>query len=249
MNYIYTRINEYLENTESDIEKLQFSFFAVIESGELFTEHIGQFTDKEKAIKEAEIADTIDKDVTSTIIVEEYEFDIPLNIVLDSCDYTIGEYKDGDISKEDLIEEYFNCDWTDDYKYYTNNTIYSREIETINKSSDILIDEVINLLDEHFGRSRFTKYTKLYKKEDGELTFESDNGKEFYEEDYEEYEEVYVRIADHTHNPRNGYNDINVVIANDDKTKDRFFTAKTDLRYTSDDDAEQIVDDIINFFK
>jgi hypothetical protein len=60
---------------------------------------------------------------------------------------------------------------------------------------------------------------------------------------------VTIRIANHTHNPRNGANDLNVLIVNDDKTLNRFRFARTDLRYDGSVDVDEIVNDIINYWK
>jgi len=122
--------------------------------------------------------------------------------------------------------------------------------ERVNKSSDDMIIDVIDGLDKHFNKKRngFSKYTSLYKDSDGNLFFDSDNGLDLDFVDYEKYTPVTIRIGDHTHNPRNGRNDLNVLIVNDDKTKQRFFTARTDLKYNSDD-VDDIINDIINYWK
>lgn len=249
-----TTINEYkiyLERNNNITNRLlQFNFYSVIESGELFTEVLGVYKDKEEALSEAEHFDTIDKDTTTVIIVYEYRFNIPLNVMLDKLSYTVEDYEDEIISDDDLIDEYFDSKYSDDDEYYDIVNIYSRTIEPINMSSDILIDDVIKLLNNHFNvRNKFSKYTNLYKTPDGDLTLESDNGKDYDDEEYVKYDYITIRIADHTHNPRNGRNDINVVISNDDKTKNRFFTARTDLHYNSDDDANDIIYDILNYYK
>ena len=58
-----------------------------------------------------------------------------------------------------------------------------------------------------------------------------------------------MRIADHTHNRHNGDSTLNIVIADDDPTKTKFQSSKEDLRYTTKDNAEEIVKDILDFWR
>ena len=74
-------------------------------------------------------------------------------------------------------------------------------------------------------------------------------GLEYDDPEYEDYKRVNIRIADHTHNPNNGANDLNILICNKDATGNRFFNARTDLEYDEDSDVSDIVDDIVNYWK
>lgn len=232
---------------------IEFEFYTIMEHTDDSAENIyGIWTDKEEAIIEAESVDSGFPDIDSSIHINIYKFKIPYSEFIDILDMSEEEIKKDNISKEDLIEEFKESNWQDYYKYYEIEDEHILDIDAKNKSTDDLIDEVISELNIRFGRSWnniFSKYTRLYKDSDGNLTFDSDNGLDYDDEDYEEYESVDIRIANHTHNPNNGPNDLNVLITNDDKTGNRFMTARTDLEFNSDNSVDEIVDSIINYFK
>lgn len=251
MKYIKTFESLFLENTNNNVN---FSLYTLTEHTHNESMEVGTvYTDKEEAISEAEMHDSHFPDTDSSIELTEYEFNIPYEKFIEILDYTEEDIKEDNISLKELIEEFKNnITWSNLDEYFEIESEIIEEIDYTNKSTDKLIDEVILKLNEKFlrnWRNGFSKYTTLYKDEEGNLTFEADNDLEFDDENYKEYEPVTIRIADHTHNPRNGLNDLNVLISNDDKTGNRFFTARTDLVYKGDTDVDEIVNDIMNYWK
>lgn len=169
--------------------------------------------------------------------------EVDLDEILDIYEIDIEEYNtDSQHYNRNYIEATSYNDWT------IIDEGHSFEVASISKSNaetDEMIDEVINKLNDHFGktwRDGFKKYTSLYINESGEITFDE------YDSEDKPNEIVNIRIADHTHNPQNGRNDLNVLICDDDATGGRFYTANTHLKYDSDSDLDEIVDDILNYF-
>lgn len=95
------------------------------------------------------------------------------------------------------------------------------ELSQVNSESDNLIDEVMAELAHRLGRRYFKKYDNI-------------NGRS-------------IRIANHTHNPMNGKCDINVVIAEQDKTQGKFATAIEDLVFCNNAKVNDIVEAILNY--
>ena len=93
------------------------------------------------------------------------------------------------------------------------------EIDRLNEKSDELINDVMQEL-------AFRLKKKYFK------TSDFINGKS-------------LRIANHTHNPMNGKCDINVVIAEKDLTRSRFFTAVEDLVFDNNATVSEIVEAIL----
>lgn len=94
------------------------------------------------------------------------------------------------------------------------------EIDSLNEKTDVLINDVMQELAYRFNKNNFKKYDFI-------------NGKS-------------IRIANHTHNPMNGTCDINVVIAEQDQTINKFRTASTDVFFTHENTVEEIVTEIMN---
>ena len=93
------------------------------------------------------------------------------------------------------------------------------EIDRLNEKSDELINDVMQELAFRLKKKYFKKYDFI-------------NGKS-------------IRIANHTHNPMNGKCDINVVIAEKDLTRSRFFTAVEDLVFDNNATVSEIVEAIL----
>jgi hypothetical protein len=208
----------------------------------------GIWNKKDDAKNEAKYHDSYFEDGDSYISMTTYELEIPIGEIIEFHEIDLDEFsKDYDNYTFKYIEEGIK----DIYNYVVDDEYETvREIPYENYSTDKIIELVIDKLNDYFGvRDRFSKYTTLYKDDEDNLTFESDNGLDYDDLEYKEYEQVTIRIADHTHNPRNGFNDLNVLISNKDYTANKFFTASSDLRYNEDDDPDEIVDDIVNFWK
>ena len=252
---------EQQEQQEQQDKLIEFTLYNLIESSEDYTEEICgsrqcSWTDKSEAIIEARAHDTNFPDTDSDIILNIYIFKIPYTIFLETLGYDINDSdKFNMFELEELIDDFnINTQWIDLYHYYDIKSDHILSIDDQNKSTNEIIDEVITALNIKFRRSfrdykMFSKYTDLYKDEDDNLTFSSDNGLDMDDIKFIEYEPITIRIADHTHNPRNGSNDLNVLIVNDDKTSNKFRFARTDLRYDGDSDIDEIVSDIINYWK
>jgi len=243
---------EYIKLYEEYNNIIQFDIFKLQEETYNDTRQIyGSWLNKEDAIEDLKIYDTNYPDDESYIILIKYHFKIPYNMVLKELDYDEDDIED--MTVEEIIEDFKdNVDWykLDNYYDYDHEVLFN--IDAQNKSTDDMIDNVIDKLNDYFGRSYkngFSKYTNLYRDDNDNITFDSDNGEDYNSPNYIEYEPITIRIADHTHNPKNGLNDLNVLIVNDDKTKDKYLGARTDLKYDSVDDVDSIVDDIINFWK
>lgn len=146
----------------------------------------------------------------------------------------LDEFDEEDVDRE-VFENYLDEESED------IEELSSYNLEATNASTEQIIQEVVELLNLKFeknyiSRRKFEKYTNLNVDEDGNLNFE-ENG-----------EDVTIRIADHTHNPRNGKNDLTVVISNEDPTVRKFY-AHTDLLFNENNSVEEIVSDILNFWK
>ena len=231
---------------------VKFTLYSLLEETDDQVEEIydideNTWSNRDEAIEIAKSHDSGFPNTQSNIILNIYSFNIPFDILKKY----IGMEGSVDISK--MIKLFIEKDdWRDLYKYYEIDTEDILTIDSENKSTDDIINEVIDRLNDKFDRNwtnGFKKYTDLYKDEDGNLTFDFDNGLDLDDPNLIEYEMVTIRIANHTHNPRNGTNDLNVMVANNDKTSDKFFTARTDLNYNRNSDIDEIVNDIINYWK
>lgn len=203
---------------------------------------------KEDAIEEAECHTSVWEDRDSSINLHIYKLEIPLGDILSHYDIDDEEYNSD--------KKYYNEDFITDVQWNSyivdNDEEHIKDLPYKNASTDDMINDVIDKLNVHFDRTwrnGFSKYTTLYKDGHGNLTFDDDNGLEYDDPGHVGYEQVNIRIADHTHNPRNGSNDLNVLICNKNATSGRFYGARTDLNYDEDSDIDDIVNDIINYWK
>lgn len=244
---------EFKKNLYNNVE---FTLFTLKEETETEIHNIeGIWTDRDTVVEEAQSHDTFFPDSTSEISMGIYDFKIPFDDMVDIIEFEIDDYDNYTPNEKktemvDIFVEYY--DIFDYDQYYKTEVEPVKDIGRVNDSTNDMIDEVIGKLNKHFGvdlNNGFYKYTRLYIDHDGNLTFDTDNGLEPDDEKFEDYEIVNIRIGNHTHNPRNGKNDLNVIIAEEDKTSNRFLGAKTQLVYGLDDNVEDIVHDIINFWK
>ena len=154
------------------------------------------------------------------IILQTYEVELSQEIILEltGCDVEELEY----ITLEELATE---IDADDLMNYIADEDIEAveesvlEEIDRLNEKSDELINEVMQELASRLKKKYFKKYDFI-------------NGKS-------------IRIANHTHNPMNGKCDINVVIAEKDLTRNRFFTAVEDLVFDNNATVNEIVEAIL----
>jgi len=154
------------------------------------------------------------------IILQTYEVELSQETILEltGCDVEELEY----ITLEELATEIDADDlmnYIDDEGIDAVDESILGEIDRLNEKSDKLIDEVMQELAFRLNKNYFKKYDFI-------------NGKS-------------IRIANHTHNPRNGKCDINVVIAEKDLTRNRFFTAVEDLVFDNNATVNEIVEAIL----
>jgi hypothetical protein len=158
----------------------------------------------------------------------------------------VGDLEDGYYDISDFpIEDYYSD--TDYYELINEGEIEdvdSRDIKPINEQSDDLLLDVSN------------HYKKIY----GDWKYNTiivDNGKDKYDNDYEEYGCIQLRIADHSENVKNidkfGSCDyyISVVIANKNKTSGKFLASmyerrsnEIELNFDSDNTFDEIISEI-----
>lgn len=154
------------------------------------------------------------------IIVDTYLLELTTEQILEMSGWT-----NEDLEHTSLEEMFNDIDTYEFEEFISYEDIEPAEsdviasITRVNEESDKLIDLVKSELAKKLGRRFFRKYDQV-------------NGKT-------------IRIADHTHNPRNGKCDLNVIIAEQDATRNRFFTAREDLVYDENSDVETIVNDIL----
>lgn len=155
-----------------------------------------------------------------TIIIQTYEVELSQETILELTGNDVEELEY--ISIEDIATEIDADDlmnYIDDEGIDAVEESILGELDRLNEKSDELINDVMQELASRLNRSHFKKYDFI-------------NGKS-------------IRIANHTHNPRNGKCDINVVIAEKDLTKNRFFTAVEDLTFDNNATVDEIVEAIL----
>ena len=197
--------------------------------------------DFEKALGEAEgYNDNSDREGL-TVSVEAMRLKIPVAAIKEEYDYDNEEY-DGDVAP--FVEDYID-DFVEDVEYDRYET--GRDMFDVYKSKPDtdeheLIGTITDKLQQQTGLY-IGKYSTFYITKNGEITDE--------EADKDGVPNAFVsmRIADHTHNRHNGDSTLNIVVADDDPTKTKFQSSKEDLRYTTKDNAEEIVKDILDFWR
>ena len=197
--------------------------------------------DFEKALSEAEgYNDNSDREGL-TVSVEAMRLKIPVAAIKEEYDYDNEEY-DGDVAP--FVEDYID-DFVEDVEYDRYET--GRDMFDVYKSKPDtdeheLIGTITDKLQQQTGLY-IVKYSTFYITKNGEITDE--------EADKDGVPNAFVsmRIADHTHNRHNGDSTLNIVVADDDPTKTKFQSSKEDLRYTTKDNAEEIVKDILDFWR
>ena len=154
------------------------------------------------------------------IVLRTYEVELSQETILELTGYDVEELEY--ISIEDIATEISADDlmnYIDDEGIDAVEESILEEIDRLNEKSDKLIDEVMQELASRLNKNYFKKYDYI-------------NGKS-------------IRIANHTHNPMNGKCDINVVIAEKDLTRSRFFTAVEDLVFDNNATVNEIVEAIL----
>ena len=160
-----------------------------------------------------------------SIIVSSVSHNFSKDEILDITGYSKNDI-DEDFTFEEIMDEFNDLSLIQIANYLERLSIYFENdellelIEKENKKSDDLLWVVENKLAMHFNLTHWKKYQHI----DG----------------------VSVRIANHIHNPNNGKCDVNVVISDVDKTSKRYHNAKEDLEYSSNDDVDTIVKEIIS---
>lgn len=197
--------------------------------------------DFEKALSKAEGYNEDSDREDLTVSVEAVRLKIPVAAIKEEYDYDNEEY-DGDVAP--FVEDYID-DFVEDVEYDRYET--GRDMFDVYKSKPDtdeheLIGTITDKLQQQTGLY-IGKYSTFYITKNGEITDE--------EADKDGVPNAFVsmRIADHTHNRQNGDDTLNIVIADKDPTKTKFQTSKEDLRYTTKDNAEEIVKDILDFLR
>ncbi len=154
------------------------------------------------------------------IILQTYEVELSQEVILEltGCDVEELEYT----TLEELATEIDADDlmnYIDDEGIDAVDESILEEIDRLNEKSDELINDVMQELACRLNKNYFKKYDYI-------------NGKS-------------IRIANHTHNPMNGKCDINVVVAEKDLTRSRFFTAVEDLVFDNNATVNEIVEAIL----
>ncbi len=198
--------------------------------------------DFEKALSKAEGYNEDSDREDLTVGVEAVRLKIPIAAIKEEYDYDDEEY-DGYVAPfvEDNIDDFVEN--TDYDRYETGRDMFDvYKSKENNANTDEIISDVQNELSLRSG-IKIGKYSDFYIDRYGKMT--SDATDEYGNSNIG----VSMRIADHTHNPRNGKSSLNVVIADDNKTKSRFIGAKEDLLFDSSNSVEYIVDEIEDFWR
>ena len=155
------------------------------------------------------------------IILQTYEVELSQETILELTGNDVEELEFTaieDIAIDISADDLMN--YIDDEDIDAVDESILEEIDRLNEKSDELINDVMQELAYRLDRNYFKKYDFI-------------NGKS-------------IRIANHTHNPMNGKCDINVVIAEKDLTRRRFFTALEDLVFCNNATVNEIVEAILS---
>jgi len=195
------------------------------------------FWDLKEAKKEFEDVDETDFGYDKNEITDD---DV---ILLEAIDYEIDLSKLPNIFKNyKEFEDYIllNFAYIDDFdEYEVVDNIDAKDLKNINSGVQEHIYKVLNELSSKTGVT-FDKYTNLCIENGKILPLSKGSNR---------CKEIKVRIADHTHNIKNGSPDLKVVITNYDPTRSKFKFSDTDLVFTTKDSVEKIVNEIIGFIQ
>ena len=201
-------------------------------------EFLGTSINIDRAISDAE-SNPYDYDYTgASVSISAEHLEIPIKEIIDNTGD--DEFKPEDITKyeiDDFLKGKDTYEYTVDDDYYT----YA-ESEADNANTDDLIYDVQKDLGNRFN-TKIGKYSSVYVDKNGNITGDQ------YDENDNENREVSIRIADHTHNPRNGRPDVTIVIANKNATAGKFAGASTDLSFDEDSSSDEIADEIEQYIK
>jgi antitoxin component YwqK of YwqJK toxin-antitoxin module len=226
------------------------STYFVVENSDQYSEIRYASASFDKALDYAK--DYYDNDIDSdyvTIDLESIERAIPISEFKENNEEIWGNsFNEFEGSLENYIDTYID-DYLDnagvDVGYETDEEpvrFVIQKGERDNKYTDKLIWDVEDEIERRFG-VKVGKYSSFYVNREGNITdaYEDEQGRENLS--------VTMRISDHTHNPANGKDDLNVLIADKDATSRRFFTSTEDLVFNSDYTADEIVDEIEEYWR
>lgn len=204
---------------------MKLKYYSLTEETPEYSESINKSYSLASIIEEANLYDSQFENEESSIMLSTYTYEATQKQILKAL--CINEDESEEITEYSIeeITEYFIDTFGDSYFESEGEAEILRVIGGINEKTEGLIYELHTRLSEVFGKY-IGKYSSI--ELDGETRT--------------------MRIADHTHNPRNGKCDINIVICNKNATQHRFITAKEDLIYNEDATVEEIMEDIMNFF-
>ncbi len=238
-------INSPESNNFEKFKKEHPYIYKIIYGAEDFTEDHKLFFDEKEALEEFEslTPDELDLDLSQednfiNLTKNDYNFN----------DEIIDELSDIDDYDEFVNELKSNYLWDDYFDIDEIEHLLSKSVERENKNTEQLIEEVLEELSKETGVN-FRKYTDIIVKDGKILNPESDEYWDCEVENDYDCKKIQVRIADHTHNIKNGRPDVTVVIANKDYTKDKFNLSETDLYFDGNYDADEIANEIIEYIE
>jgi hypothetical protein len=230
-------ISEKYKDSLNVDEIFQHTIYFVTGETDDYSNEIYSGSDYNKALLEFNSADISD--------VSDYGGFISFRKITNTYKF-VGDLEDGYYEISDFpIEDYYND--TDYYQLINEGEIEyvdSRDIDPINKQSDDLLLDVSNYYKKMYGNWKYN-------------TIIVDNGKDKYDDDYEEYGCIQLRITNHSENTKNidKFGDcdyyISVVIADKDYTKGKFLVSmyerrsnEIELNFDSDNTFDEIVSEI-----
>jgi hypothetical protein len=136
-----------------------------------------------------------------------------------------------DLNAEDYIDDLENTDYWNltDENY---NVIETDSVFAINNSTDEMIDEIREFIKQEYniGGRYAEKYMRI----------------NIYDENEDYINDLQIRIADHSQNPKNNRNDytLSFVIANNNPTENKFYPFGEEYYYDDNSDIEDIKEQI-----
>lgn len=227
------------ENNNSFTKEL--SVYNVVAHTDTSSDFIVNTFDYEDALEEAQSRESEYRGYD--IHIRKYSKDFTFEELLELNDTSQKEFIEYEMEIEELCDNLFSDEV---FEYMIEEEFEEEEIisiDEINSKSEEILEEVKDKLASKLGINYFSKYQDIKIDEEGNMYSLNYNDNE------KEFEFKTIRIANHTHNPSNGHNDLNVVIAEKNLTLNKYRGARTDLYFDHNDDVDDIVDDILSFFK
>ena len=178
------------------------------------------------------------EDTHSDLIMTEYTLQLDEELVKEIVEAT-DQAPDTQEFKSYFVHNY---DWPD-YLIFDRKDEIVKEIPPVNYQIDKLISDVIDRLNFNYQGVIWSNYTDAFVDEDGNITDNSEDEKG------NANKPVSIRISDYTLNPRNGRNFLNVLICNKNATASRFYTANTHLSFDENNTVDEIVEEILDYWK